>query len=966
MNKTKHLLLLSVVVASVFVNLLTPVIASASARPTDKDVKAFLFSRSLQYCFANEATTSKQFFPPARDRISAEDADSGNWFKGESDTYKPVSYNGAPGTGRGSAGANSGRFDYSFDLYPYGNTERASCSDSAWIQDAVSTLGYSSGSQALVSLGLTAEDDNRFLVVRGTDMDTLARNVPNRIKDGPYGKTPAISNNQTMYQLYYPLLMASDVCGATDVPEGGTARDAMIKIAQTDGVVQKPVEFSGAKADERIPVYSSTGDPFTASCLDIAAWVTSSADGYSVWAKENNVSLLTPDTANSATSTAGQSTCNVDGGLGWIICPTIRFMANIFNGLLGMLTDFLAVDPSIASSDMTRVAWSTFRDFANVAFVFVFLFIVYSQITSAGISNYGIKRMLPRLIVSAILVNLSLVLCQLAVDLSNMAGYGLKSLFEGILGSQDIQGALVDSLEGGDRDLIVGTILTLGLVATGIGAAAVALLSISAGVILFGVLALLMTVLLLMGRQAGIVILIVIAPLAFVAFLLPNTEKLFKRWLKIFTTLLILFPVVALVFHASSLASKIFLTSATQADNEFLQITAIAIQVIPLFVIPTLLKGSLNAFGSVGQKLGGMAGGFGKRASSAAQKKANLRYQRSSFAQGRAMRESAKDAYRRRRLAENIRSDNVRGKFASIGGFAITKSGKFAQEQLQRSAVAQADKDFETDVSAAATTQKGVSFDEIKSIANGTVGSRAIIKGKETVLSEADIVAAKRDVFRRGNFDDKIEAILSTANQSGDDMQRIRTAASEGFYSSGMQGIFGAPLGGSIESTGVDSATLNGAVIKNIKDKKVKPEAAVDASAARTLSEALSRGLASGELSIDQAKELKESVVDKIRLDTELNAKSTQLTDTYLDEIAGQYSSLLGKTSSASNLQGGAATPGAVFSVPRGSSPPPTPSTSPSTPTTPPASSPPTTPPPASPPPPTRRGWRRPKNRPGT
>ena len=77
---------------------------------------------------------------------------------------------------------------------------------------------------------------------------------------------------------------------------------------------------------------------------------------------------------------------------------------------------------------------------------------------------------------------------------------------------------------------------------------------------------------LLIARKALIVILIVISPLAFVAFLLPNTEKFFSKWRSTFVGLLMVFPIVGLLFGGGILAGSIVKAGATDADNMVMQI----------------------------------------------------------------------------------------------------------------------------------------------------------------------------------------------------------------------------------------------------------------------------------------------------------------------------------------------------------------------------------------------------------
>lgn len=70
------------------------------------------------------------------------------------------------------------------------------------------------------------------------------------------------------------------------------------------------------------------------------------------------------------------------------------------------------------------------RNYANVAFIVVFLIIIFSQVSNVGINNYGIKRMLPKLLIAAILVNISFYVCAIMVDLSNLLGAGLVELIQ--------------------------------------------------------------------------------------------------------------------------------------------------------------------------------------------------------------------------------------------------------------------------------------------------------------------------------------------------------------------------------------------------------------------------------------------------------------------------------------------------------------------------------------------------------
>lgn len=297
-------------------------------------------------------------------------------------------------------------------------------------------------------------------------------------------------------------------------------------------------------------------------------------------------------------ATGSDSNCKIDA-IGWIICPVANFMAGIVDAAYGWITDLLKVPPiniTTDTSNPTFAAWSIMRNFANVAFVIAFLAIVFSQMTSVGLSNYGIKRMLPRLIVAAILVNASYFICAIAVDISNILGHSFYTLLGGVK-------------EGIPTPKNAGVAATgegwLGLVGFAIGAGAavagVALLgpSIILPALIAALLAIVTVFLVLTLRQALIILLIFISPLAFVAYLLPNTESLFKKWLGLFKTLLLMYPIISIIFGASAVASTVVMKSSPTLA---VQVMGALISIIPLALTPIIMRtagGVLNKFGGM-------------------------------------------------------------------------------------------------------------------------------------------------------------------------------------------------------------------------------------------------------------------------------------------------------------------------------------------------------------------------------
>lgn len=305
-------------------------------------------------------------------------------------------------------------------------------------------------------------------------------------------------------------------------------------------------------------------------------------------------------------SQQNQSTtsCAVEG-IGWIICPVTKFLAWGMDKIFEMLKGFLVVRPVLwddGAGNETSLyrAWSMMRSFANIAFIIAFLIIIYSQLTSVGLNNYSIKKLLPRIIIAALLVNVSYYICATAVDLSNILGMSLQDLFI------DMRGNVVGP-GGNSWDLLNASSLSSFILAGGVGGTAAFFGLAGAGVLgslwlllpMLGValISILAALAVLAGRQAIITVLIVISPLAFVAFLLPNTEKWFGKWRELFMKLLLVFPIFSVVFGGSQLAAAIIIQNANSIN---VVILAMFVQVAPLIVTPLLIRLSGGILAKVG------------------------------------------------------------------------------------------------------------------------------------------------------------------------------------------------------------------------------------------------------------------------------------------------------------------------------------------------------------------------------
>ena len=513
-----------------------------------------------------------------------------------------------------------------------------------------------------------------------------------------------------------------------------------------------------------------------------------------------------------------KNSCGIDG-IGWFICPLMNFASNISDSAYSAISQFLSIDPKIFKNDSTsgglKQAWNFFRDIANAVFAVIFLWVIFSQISNVGVSNYGIKKILPRLIIGALLVNLSFYLCQLAVDLSNILGFSLKGVLERAASEIDTQSAAAGSF----YTVVVGALALT-------GAVLFLFLAVSIPTITALLLALLVVLVILIVRQAAIILLIAVSPLAFAAWLLPNTENLFKKWISMFKGLLVVFPVVSLLYGAGKLAGAILAASATDDPNnpkETMQFAALAASILPLGATPFVLKSSLNSLGSFAGKLGGLSGLANKKLGGAI---GNSRL--NDLKKGWQKNSAKRQANRRSgntwlgRKADALRGSNSR--LAKGAGIMLNPRRALDNSWLGRAtglsegaarSQAISDELFENEVKGQALALRGMTSSEIATIAKTGKTST----GKE--VSRSMHAATIDHTMANGSFNDRVDVYSSLAGKDAAIKNRVIKAG----FAKGDNNILGNRFGDAILEDKVGNMTdLENLAIDNAADGNLQAE----------------------------------------------------------------------------------------------------------------------------------------------
>ena len=323
------------------------------------------------------------------------------------------------------------------------------------------------------------------------------------------------------------------------------------------------------------------------TCQGIANGVNAYFKDYVIAKAEAGESTSIEDiTTSSSSSVDEEDPCQAGFlGFGWLFCPGANLIDRFLNGFLNWIDSQLNWTMLAENNTVIRERWQNFLNIANIAFAIAFLVMIYSMATSTGLSNYDIKKMLPRLIVVAIAVNLSFYICAAIVDIFNIIGNGIFGII---------------NPDGDTWSVSVGVD---GFV--GFGATIVAIIGV---VFIFGIsaiIALAIIFICLCVREIALIALVVISPIAFVCYLLPNTQKWFQRWADYFIRLLAIYPMFMAVWGAAKWVAS--LKGSTPASKDVMPgfVVSLTCMIAPAIAIVPLFKMSGGIMGMAASRAAG-------------------------------------------------------------------------------------------------------------------------------------------------------------------------------------------------------------------------------------------------------------------------------------------------------------------------------------------------------------------------
>jgi hypothetical protein len=196
---------------------------------------------------------------------------------------------------------------------------------------------------------------------------------------------------------------------------------------------------------------------------------------------------------------------------------------------------------------------------------------------------YAIRKALPRLLIAAVTISLSWQIMQFAVVLTNDLGFGVRHIIEApfcnTVGGCNVS---IDPFTLGNN-LFTPALLVIG--SFGIMTLAGA-----------GALSLFIAYTVLVLRQIVVILLIIVAPVAIIAYVLPSTNRTYKLWWESFSKALLMFPLITGMIAVG----HVFAVISSKGNDTLSQTIAFFAYFAPYFMLPATFRLAGGAISGLG------------------------------------------------------------------------------------------------------------------------------------------------------------------------------------------------------------------------------------------------------------------------------------------------------------------------------------------------------------------------------
>jgi hypothetical protein len=317
--------------------------------------------------------------------------------------------------------------------------------------------------------------------------------------------------------------------------------------------------MKGAKAAGWLPMVPSdaTGEALVACPPEVAATVSPLGEGEvkgvfvtlaviagAAWAIDKTYTWATGEEEGPVEKAVDAVGSAVGTGIAATLALIFELFAKAGNYISTMMAEYiprLLIQDKYTSSEIVKTYWPVVLGIANMGFLLALVVIALFTTLRLDMGG-GVRRMLPRLLIAALLVNFSLVIAGVIIDFSRIimslmtVMFGLPNLDAlptEIVADSAMNKNFVTWMEDSFEKLEAGSVWA--------GALTMLFNAIAMWTMAIAMLIILITLLI---RYIAILTLLIFSPFAYVLFAFPNTAGLAARWWKTFLKYVIVGPII--------------------------------------------------------------------------------------------------------------------------------------------------------------------------------------------------------------------------------------------------------------------------------------------------------------------------------------------------------------------------------------------------------------------------------------
>lgn len=292
-------------------------------------------------------------------------------------------------------------------------------------------------------------------------------------------------------------------------------------------------------------------------------------------------------------------------GVNAILCMGARAGATTASQSFAILEKLFQVNPNVLARSSVGEIWGKIRTYTNFLVVIFLIVTAIMYVSNQKLNYYNLKTLIPKIVLVVIFINISYYLILIATDISNIIGANISKFTDSIIKSFDPENKI------GMKEFYseVTSILKAGIPISMAGAVIISLAggfsfifpTIVAGLITFFIMFLSIGV-----RELMIVVLTILAPIFIFTKLLPD-EKYYKQWKKILISMLLVYPISALLWNFGILARAVIKISD---PGVFVSLLSYILLFVPFLILPKIINKAIENIpiigGTIMNKLGAL------------------------------------------------------------------------------------------------------------------------------------------------------------------------------------------------------------------------------------------------------------------------------------------------------------------------------------------------------------------------